>query len=166
MITQLIFDWAKQTPDRTAVIYNGRPLSYRSFAQLIAVARGYFARRGYVGPGYAVLAVPNLMDFWILSLALRSLGLTTVAVRSAAAVGELGLPNVRCVITEPSEVLGRSGRPMHRAGPTSAVSVAGWRTCPGARSVRSATPVGRSHPADLGHDGHLQNGADEFRLRR
>ena len=98
MITQLIFDWAKQTPDKTAVIYNGRPFSYRSFAQLIAVARGYFAGRGYVGPGYAVLAVANLMDFWILSLALRSLGLTTVAVQSTAAVAELGLANVRCVI--------------------------------------------------------------------
>jgi non-ribosomal peptide synthetase component E (peptide arylation enzyme) len=97
MITQLIFDWAKQTPDRTAVIYNGRPLSYRSFAQFIAVARGYFARRGYVGPGYAVLAVTSIMHFWVFSLALRSLGLTTVAVQSAAAVGELGLPNVRCV---------------------------------------------------------------------
>lgn len=103
MITQLIFDWAKQTPDKTAVIYNGRPFSYRSFAQLIAVARGYFAGRGYVGPGYAVLAVANLMDFWILSLALRSLGLTTVAVQSTAAVAELGLANVRCVITSPGE---------------------------------------------------------------
>ena len=103
MITQLIFDWAKRTPDRTAIIYNGRPWSYRSFAQLIALARGYFVRRGYIGPGYAVLAVNNLIDFWILSLALRSLGLTTVAVESAGWLGELGLPNVRCVITIPAE---------------------------------------------------------------
>ena len=104
MITQLIFDWAKRTPDRTAVIYNGRPWSYRSFAQLIAVARGYFVRRGCVGPGYAVLAVRNLMRFWILSLALRSLGLTTVVVQSAAEVAKIGLPNVRCVITSPDEI--------------------------------------------------------------
>jgi acyl-coenzyme A synthetase/AMP-(fatty) acid ligase len=103
MITQVIFDWANRTPDRTAVIYNDRPWSYRSFAQLIAVARGYFVRRGYVGSGYAVLAVRNLMRFWILSLALRSLGLTTVVVRSAAEVAKLGLPNVRCVITSPGE---------------------------------------------------------------
>jgi acyl-CoA synthetase (AMP-forming)/AMP-acid ligase II len=103
MITQLIFDWAKRTPDRTAVIYNGRPWSYRSFAELIAVARGYFVRRGYVGPGYAVLAVRNLMRFWIVSLALRSLGLTTVVVRSAAEVAKLGLPDMRCVITSTDE---------------------------------------------------------------
>ena len=103
MITQMIFDWAKQTPDRIAIIYDGRPWSYRSFAQFIALARGYFVRRGFSGPGYAVLAVYNLMDFWILSLALRSLGLTTVAVGSAGGVGMLGLPNVRCVVTTPLE---------------------------------------------------------------
>jgi acyl-coenzyme A synthetase/AMP-(fatty) acid ligase len=113
MITQPIFDWAKRTPDRTAIIFNDRPWSYGSFAQFIALARGYFVRRGYVGPGYAVLAVHNRMDFWILSLALRSLGLTTVAVGSVAdggtdpsvqaEVSKLGLPNVRCVVTSPSE---------------------------------------------------------------
>jgi acyl-coenzyme A synthetase/AMP-(fatty) acid ligase len=103
MITQLIFDWAKLTPDRPAVIFNGRTWSYRSFAKLIAVARGYFARRGYVGAGYAVLAVQNLMDFWMLSLALRSLGLTTVVVPIAEEVSKLGLPNVRCVITNSAE---------------------------------------------------------------
>ena len=115
MITQVIFDWAKQTPDRTAVIFNGHPLSYRWFAHAIATARGYFVRRDYIGPGYAVLAVYNLLDFWVLSLALRSLGLTTVAVGSVTErgplgqpnvrteVSKLGLPNVRCVITNTGE---------------------------------------------------------------
>jgi len=62
-----------------------------------------FHRRGYVGPGYAVLAIHNLMDFWILSLALRSLGLTTVSVGSAAMLERLELPDVRCVIARPAE---------------------------------------------------------------
>ncbi len=113
MITQMIFDWANRTPERIAIIHNGRPWSYHSFAQLIAAARGYFVRRGYIGPGYAVLAFDNLMDFWILSLALRSLGLTSMAVGSAIAAGQvdlpnmrkLGLPNVRCVVTNPGETL-------------------------------------------------------------
>jgi acyl-coenzyme A synthetase/AMP-(fatty) acid ligase len=102
MITDLIFDWAIRTPDRTAVIYNGQPWSYRTFAQIISVARGYFARRGYIGPGYAVLAIPNLINFWVLSVALRSLGLTTIGVPSARAVRNLSLPDVRCVITSTS----------------------------------------------------------------
>ena len=104
MIVQLIFDRANQTPDRTAMIYNGRPLSYGLFAQRIAIARGYFARHGYVGPGHVVLAVRNLMDVWILSLALRSLGLTTAAMRTAAGLDKVlaALPNVR-VVTSPDE---------------------------------------------------------------
>ena len=115
MIPQLIFDWSKKTPDRTAIIYNGRSLSYGAFAQIVAVARGYFARRDCFGAGYAVLAVRNLIDFWFLSLALRSLGLTTVVVGSVAedasdsmpsvqdVVTKLGLANVQCVVTTPDE---------------------------------------------------------------
>jgi len=110
MITELIFDWAKRTPNRTAMIYNGYTLSYRSFARCIAGARRYFARQGYVGSGYAVLAIYNLMNFWILGLALRSLGLTTVALRFAAEVDRLAaeveklrLSNVRCVVTGSAE---------------------------------------------------------------
>jgi hypothetical protein len=91
----------RTTPERTAIIYNGKTYSYRSFARHIAVARGYFVRRGYLGPGYAVLPVSNIMDFWILSLALRSLGLTTVSVRSPAMLRKLALTDVRCVITTP-----------------------------------------------------------------
>jgi len=126
MIAQVIFDWARQTPDRPALFHNDWVWSYRSFAQAIAAARGYFARRGYVGPGYAVLAVRNLMRFWILSLALRSLGLTTVVVRSAAEVGKLGLPNVRCVITGPDEIFaGLDGLCTELGLPLLSVSLAG-----------------------------------------
>ena len=103
MIAGLIADWAKRTPEKTAVIHNGRSWSYSSFAERIALARAYFLRRGYAGSGHAVLAVYNLMDFWILSLALRSLGLTTVAVGSAAMLDTLELPDIRCVITRPGE---------------------------------------------------------------
>jgi acyl-CoA synthetase (AMP-forming)/AMP-acid ligase II len=169
MIAQLIFQWAEQTPERTAVIYNGKAYSYRSFARAIALARGYFASRGYLGPGYAVLAVSIAMNFWILSLALRSLGLTTVCVKSPAILRQLagrGLTNVRCVITTTGEIWGGSGRAMHRTRPKSAVSVASWRNCPAARTARSAAPVGRAYLADLGHDRHPQNGADESRDRR
>src|ERR1019366_6576319 len=103
MITRRIFEWAVRTPERTAVIYNGQRWSYRLFAELIATARGYFAERGYAGSGYAVLVVWNRMDFWILSLALRSLGLTTVAVPAANDIERLGLPYVRCAVTSSLE---------------------------------------------------------------
>ena len=103
MITEAIFDWARKTPDKTAVIYNEQRWSYRSFAERISLARGYFLKRGYSGPGYAVLAIHNRMEFWILSLALRSLGLTTVAVGNPAVLADLSLPDIRCVISGEGE---------------------------------------------------------------
>ena len=103
MIVEWIFEWAQRTPEKTAVIHNERPWSYRSFAEHIAMARGYFLKRGYAGPGYAVLATYSRMEFWILSLALRSLGLTTVAVGNAAMLGELPLSGIRCVVTRQGE---------------------------------------------------------------
>jgi acyl-coenzyme A synthetase/AMP-(fatty) acid ligase len=103
MITQRIFEQAKKTPEHLALIHNGRALSYRAFAHAIALARGFFAARGYVGSGYAVLASSNLLDFWILSLALRSLGLTTVSVPNPVQLGRLILPDIRCVVFSPLE---------------------------------------------------------------
>jgi acyl-coenzyme A synthetase/AMP-(fatty) acid ligase len=103
MIPGLIFEWAERTPDKTAILYNGNPFSYRAFARRIAAARGYFAARGHGGGGHAVLAVHNLVDFWVLSLALRSLGTTTVPVGSVAAVEKLALPRLDCVVTSPAE---------------------------------------------------------------
>ena len=103
MICDLIFDFAQRTPDKTAVVYNGKPMSYRSFAANIALARGYFASRGVAGAGFAVVAVRNRLDFWVLSLALRSLGLTTVVVDSAEAIDRLRLPEVRCVVASAAE---------------------------------------------------------------
>ena len=99
MITESIFDWAQKTPEKIAVIHNDRIWSYRAFAEQIAIARGYFLKRGLTGPGYAAVATQGRMDFWIVSLALRSLGLTTVAVGSTAMLGELPLPDIRCVVT-------------------------------------------------------------------
>lgn len=103
MIAEKIFDWAQRTPEKTAVIYNERLWSYRSFAEHIAIARGYFLKHGYTGPGYVVLATRNRMDFWILALALQGLGLTTVAVGNPAMLSELALPDLRCVVTRKGE---------------------------------------------------------------
>jgi acyl-coenzyme A synthetase/AMP-(fatty) acid ligase len=106
MITQLIFGWAKQTPDKAAIIYDKQPWSYLALAQLITTARDYFARSEYVVPGYAVLAVRHFLSFWVLSLALRSLGLTTLAVPGGAAAVQAVrkvLP-VRCTIISPREI--------------------------------------------------------------
>jgi acyl-coenzyme A synthetase/AMP-(fatty) acid ligase len=103
MIANHLFKWADRTPDKTAMIYNGQPWTYGTFARLIAASRGYFISHGCFGDGTAVLAVSNMRDFWVSSLALRSLGLTTVAVSTAKAIEELGLPDIRCVVSTAAE---------------------------------------------------------------
>ena len=55
MITRQVFEWAERTPDKTALIFNGQALSYRAFADRIALARGYFMRRGISESGSAVI---------------------------------------------------------------------------------------------------------------
>jgi acyl-CoA synthetase (AMP-forming)/AMP-acid ligase II len=103
MIAAAIFDWAQRVPDKTAIVYDGEPWSYRSFADAIAAARGFFAARSCAGPGVAVLAMSHMRDFWVHSLALRSLGMTTVLVGSVEAMGELRLPDIRCVVASGAE---------------------------------------------------------------
>jgi acyl-coenzyme A synthetase/AMP-(fatty) acid ligase len=103
VITDLIFDFAERTPEKTALVYNGQPLSYRAFAANVALARGYFASRGVTGSGLAVLVIFNLLDFWVLSLALRSLGLTTIAVQRVEDFDEYKLQEARCVVASAAE---------------------------------------------------------------
>lgn len=103
MIYDDILKWAEATPDRPAVTKGGRDLTYRAFAEAIEAARRDFAARGLTGEGVAVLAVGEIAWSWVCSFALRSMGLTTITIRSAESIGELPLPNVRCVVTMPGE---------------------------------------------------------------
>ena len=91
MLTSRIYHWAEQTPDQVAVFANNRSISYGLFAHSISRARGFFASRGVLGPGVAVILAPNLLDFWALSLALRSLGLDTAIAWDPSEIEALGL---------------------------------------------------------------------------
>lgn len=97
MIAEAIFSHAQRWPEKPAIIFSGEPISYRKITSLIAMARRFFARRGYVGEGYALIASSNLLDFWICSLALRSLGLTTLQIPGPGAVGAV-VRNARCFV--------------------------------------------------------------------
>ncbi len=103
MIAERIFHWAGSTPDKVAVTYNGTSVTYGAFAQAIAQARGFFIAQGQTSSGYAVLAIRNLFDFWVSSLALRSLGVSTIAIASPDSLKALDLPDIRCVVTSEQE---------------------------------------------------------------
>lgn len=97
MVGRAIFEAARRTPDKAAVVYNGHAIAYADFAGLIAGAAGSFAAAGLQGPGVVVLLQDNVLGFWIASLALRSLGLTTLAARSPADIAGARLTGIRCV---------------------------------------------------------------------
>jgi hypothetical protein len=62
-----------------------------------------FEGRGIGGSGYAVLAIADLLETWIIALALRELGLTTVPILSSQNGAALGLDDVRLVVTRTAE---------------------------------------------------------------
>src|SRR5579872_4315636 len=126
MFTKSVFDWAKRTPDNTAIVWNDHHWSYAVFTRSIALARGYCVRRGIGDEGVAVLAIHNLLHFWIVSLALRSLGVTTIAASSPDTIAGLGLPNIRWVLTSPAEAWPTLGdRCAEQGWPLSSVSLGG-----------------------------------------
>ena len=121
MITSAIFAWAESQPDKAALEHNGEVWSYAAFAEAIARSRSHFRGLRLEGEGVVVVAVEQLRDWWVASLALRSLGLTTIAVREAVEVADLGLPDLRAVVGAPSswnvaEVCRRVGVPALEAG--------------------------------------------------
>ncbi len=84
------------------MVYNNNVMPYGQFARLIEASRRYLAQRVRPGTGVAVLAISSMLDAWIQGLALRSLGITTLAARREA-IGSLGLPEVACVVVTEAE---------------------------------------------------------------
>ncbi len=111
MAISKIFEQARQTPGKIAVVYNGASSSYAHFARCIEVSRQYFAQQDLPVDSVAVIAVQSLLDAWILGLALRSLGLTTFAVRDAEDIGKAHVRNIGCVVTSAAENRPAPGRP-------------------------------------------------------
>src|SRR5665213_2963539 len=97
-IVETIFKTGRETPDKLAMIWGEQRLSYGAFAGLIDAARRYL---GAIEPpvrGVAVLCAASVLDVWVLGLALRSLGVTTLAVRSLRDIPALALPDIGCVV--------------------------------------------------------------------
>ena len=111
MAISKIFEQARQTPGKTAIVYNGVSSSYAHFARCIEVSRQYFAQQDLAVDSVAVIDVQSLLDAWILGLALRSLGLTTFAVWDAEDLGKLCVRNIGCVVTAAAENRPAPGRP-------------------------------------------------------
>ncbi len=106
MMSGGLFDQAIRNPDNVAIVHDDTPITYGAFARRIEVVRrrlaGYALRPG----GIAVVCGFNLLDGWLVALALRRLGLTTVAIRYPSEVGLLGLRQIAAIVVGESEALG------------------------------------------------------------
>jgi acyl-coenzyme A synthetase/AMP-(fatty) acid ligase len=98
-----IYEQASLTPDKAALVYNGHAYSYAEFARWIDACRQYLAQQQLPFGSVAVLAAGTLLDEWVLGFALRSLGLNTVATRTADEARELDLRNIGCIVTVAAE---------------------------------------------------------------
>ena len=113
MAVHQIFAHAQRTPDRVAVICNTLSYSYAEFAAAIETARQFLESYALTPGSVGAISVANMLDGWVLLFALRSLGLTTVAVRSRAELTALNLSNVSCL------VLGETAESARRVDPNS-----------------------------------------------
>jgi acyl-coenzyme A synthetase/AMP-(fatty) acid ligase len=89
-----IFAFAAQAPDKPALTvtgHGGRVFSYREFAARIALMRSWLSRQPLALDRAAILCIADPVEVWVIGLALRSLGVTTLHCGSAGDIARLGL---------------------------------------------------------------------------
>jgi acyl-CoA synthetase (AMP-forming)/AMP-acid ligase II len=112
-VVETIFRTAREAPGKLAMIFGEQRVSYGDFAGMIGAARRYLGALAPPVRGVAVLCLASLFDVWVLGLALRSLGVTTLAIRSLGDIPTLALPDIGCVVV--SELDGLAGAPAQAA---------------------------------------------------
>jgi acyl-CoA synthetase (AMP-forming)/AMP-acid ligase II len=114
MLVRRIYEWAQAAPDKTAIVYCGVPISYRGFALRIEHARKILARQPLRPGSIAAIRAENMIDSWVIALALRSLGMTTIPVPSLDQIDALGLGDFGCIVTDVARESGEPARPRDR----------------------------------------------------
>ena len=93
---------AAAEPDKLAVVYNGRPLAYGEFWRRLEACQASL-RPLLTAQGIAILLVDGLLAAWILSFAVRGLGLDAAVTRTGEQVELFAGLEVACVISLISE---------------------------------------------------------------
>ncbi|HEY8084964.1 MAG TPA: class I adenylate-forming enzyme family protein [Methylophilaceae bacterium] len=102
MITSQIYQWARTQPQKPAIVSNGHLIDYAHFWRLIEATRRFFAQQQLPEGHTAIVLIPRLLDSWVLTLALRNLGINTVSVQHWAQAKELRIKDLACLITTQS----------------------------------------------------------------
>jgi acyl-coenzyme A synthetase/AMP-(fatty) acid ligase len=101
-----IFSHARARPDAVAAVKGARAISYPELAARITLARRFLRSQAVGRERIAALCVHDILEGWIIRLALRGLGVTSVSVRSAEEIGDLGPVSV---VSTPNDARGWPG---------------------------------------------------------
>ena len=109
MIVNRIYEWAKCQPEKTALIWNHVSVSYLSFANAILATIEFFQQQNLPAGRTAIVLVTDLLDAWLIIMALRALGLNTISVTSIPAANALKIRDVACIVITQTEAAARPG---------------------------------------------------------
>jgi acyl-coenzyme A synthetase/AMP-(fatty) acid ligase len=98
-----IFDFARQAPDAPAFVADLEPVSYRAFHRMITAMRRRLAAQGLRRGGVVLVWIDAIPVAWTVDLALRTLGLTTVAIRSVTEIENFRGLDVVALVTFAAE---------------------------------------------------------------
>ncbi|HEY3800414.1 MAG TPA: class I adenylate-forming enzyme family protein [Caulobacteraceae bacterium] len=148
MIIESIFAHARRTPDAPALNAGGPVVGYRALAARITLARRFLTTLGLAPGCVAAICIDSNPDAWVIGLALRSLGVTTVNPRSSAEIAQFG---VRAVVAFEARHATWPGLP-------EAASAAGAQLILAPRDLfvgSEALAPARTAPSDAPPGGHI-----------
>jgi len=103
MSFQVIGEGARAHPGKSALIHNGRALSYGEFARAIEEAVVALEAQQLPAACTVVVVIESIAECWVAVLALQFLGITTVCAHSTAVAESLQLGDVEAVVTCPAQ---------------------------------------------------------------
>ncbi len=98
-----IFEFACTTPDRWALVHDLEPVSYRALHRRVGATRRKLAGFGLKPGGVVVIWIYSTLVSWIVTLALRGLGMTTVSIRTPGELASFGGLDVVAIVTAANE---------------------------------------------------------------
>ncbi len=98
MLLNVLRKWARITPYKPAVGFNGLEFGYLDFVRLIEVCRNYLQSYELPRGSVAIVNTGAQLDGWVILIAARSLGLTTIVLEDLGKSSDLNLRGVSCVI--------------------------------------------------------------------
>jgi len=102
-IAQYIYNFARQTPTSPAIIHNGESISYGAFANAVTRSRAEISSFNFLPVGTVAIQIRDLLDCWVVTLALQAQGYTTICVRALELLESLEVKNLVAIFVSAGE---------------------------------------------------------------